>query len=76
MRDSNTKTNSHLKNAARPPESGGQHDRDGVEIVRGEVPKPHVYKVRLGTSPRATLSGRAALLSQEGVPRFLRATMQ
>ena len=26
--------------AQRPPESGGQHDRDEVEIVRGEVPKP------------------------------------
>src|SRR5678815_4443875 len=23
-----------------PPESGGQHDRDEVEIVRGVVPKP------------------------------------
>ena len=36
------------------------------EIVRGEVPKPHPYKVCLGTSARATLSGRAALLTQEG----------
>ena len=23
-----------------------------VEIVRGVVPKPHLYKVRLGTTPR------------------------
>jgi hypothetical protein len=50
-------------------ESGGQHDRDEVEIVRGEVPEPHDYRVCLGTSPRATLSGRAALLTQEGVAR-------
>jgi hypothetical protein len=35
-----------------PPESGGQHDRDEVAIVRGVVPKPHPYKVRLGTTPR------------------------
>jgi hypothetical protein len=41
-----------------------------VEIVRGEVPKPHLYKVCCGTSPRATLSGRAALLTQEGVARL------
>jgi RNA polymerase sigma-70 factor (ECF subfamily) len=58
-----------------PPESGGQHDRDEVEIVRGEVPNPHDCKASLGTSARATLSGRAALLTQEGVaflhyPRF------
>src|SRR5262245_13430098 len=57
--------------AARPPESGGQHDRDAVEIVRGEVPRPqHLYKVCLGTSPPAPLSRRAALLTQEGVPRL------
>jgi hypothetical protein len=39
-----------------PPESGGQHDRDVVVIVRGVVPKPHPYNVRLGTTPalRAT----------------------
>ena len=48
-------------------ESGGQHDRDKVEIVRGEVPEPHAYKVCLGTSSRATLTGRAALLTKEGV---------
>src|SRR4030095_16708337 len=56
----------HIKSsgeAQRPPESGGQHDRDEVEIVRGEVPKPPPYKVCLGTSSRATLSGRAALLT-------------
>src|SRR5215510_3202503 len=56
--------------AQRPPKSGGQHDRDEVEIVRGEVPKPPPYKVCLGTSPRAPLSGRAALLTQEGVARL------
>jgi len=38
-----------------------------LSSTRGEVPKPHDYKVCLGTSPRATLSGRAALLTQEGV---------
>src|SRR5215510_2396752 len=54
---------------ASPPESGGQHDRDEVEIVRGEVPEPHDYKVCFGTSPRATLAGRAALLTQEGVAK-------
>src|SRR5262245_13652722 len=59
-----------LGGALRPPESGGQHDRDEVEIVRGEVPEPHNDKVCLGTSPRATLSGRAALLTQEGVARL------
>jgi len=39
-----------------PPESGGQHNRDAVEIVREVVPKPHPYKVRFGTTPalRAT----------------------
>jgi hypothetical protein len=36
------------------------------EITRGVVPKPHPYKLCLGTTPRATLSGRAALLTQEG----------
>ena len=50
-----------------PPESGGQHDRDEGEIVRGLVPKPHPHGVCVGTSPRATLSGRAALLTQEGI---------
>jgi len=40
--------------ASCPPESGGPHDRDVVEIVRGVVPKPHPYKVRLGTTPRGT----------------------
>src|SRR3954470_13664141 len=33
-----------------PPESGGQHDRDAVEIMRGVVPKPHPYKVGFGTT--------------------------
>ena len=54
-----------------PPESGGQHDRDEGEIVRGLVPKPHPHGVCVGTSPRATLSGRAALLTQEGVALLL-----
>jgi hypothetical protein len=31
---------------------------------------PTAYRVSLGTSPRATLSGRAALLTQEGVARL------
>jgi len=57
--------------AQRPPESGGQHDRDEVDIVRGEASKPNDSKVCVGTSPRATLSGRAALLTQEGVARRL-----
>jgi error-prone DNA polymerase len=61
-------TKSSSRNAARPPESGGQRDRDEVEIARGEVPELHQHRVRLETSPRATLSGRAALLTQEGVP--------
>jgi hypothetical protein len=39
-------------------------------ISRAEVPKPHPYKVCWGTSPRATLLGRAALLTQEGVSRI------
>jgi len=56
--------------APRPPESGGQHDRDDVKIVREEVPEPHDYKVCSGTSPRATLLGRAALLTREGVARL------
>jgi hypothetical protein len=34
----------------------------------GVVPKPHGYKVCLGTTPRASLRARAALLTQEGVP--------
>jgi hypothetical protein len=55
--------------AQRPPESGGQRDRDAVEIARAGVPKPHPNGVWQGTSPRATLSGRAALLTQEGVAR-------
>jgi nitrite reductase/ring-hydroxylating ferredoxin subunit len=46
-----------LKQAARPPESGGQRDRDEVEITRGEVPKHHSHSVRLETSPRAVPSG-------------------
>jgi hypothetical protein len=33
-------------------------------MVRGEVRGPHPCKACLGTSPRATLSGRAALLTQ------------
>ena len=37
--------------------------------MRDEVPEPHAYKVCLGTFPRATLSGRAALLTQEGLDR-------
>jgi hypothetical protein len=41
-----------IREANCPPESGGQHDRDEVAIVRGVVPKPHPYKVRLGTTPR------------------------
>src|SRR5262245_44487030 len=48
----------------RPPESGGQHDRDEVEIVREEVPQTHRDRVCSGTSARATRSGRAALLSR------------
>ena len=68
----------HIKScsgdAQRPPESKGQHERDEVEIVRGEVPEPHDYKGRLGTSPRATLPGRAALLTQEGVAQLLNGT--
>ena len=49
------------------PESGGQRDRDEVEIAREEVPKPHSDKVWLGNLPSRDPSGRAALLTQEGV---------
>ena len=50
-----------------PPESGGQHDRDVVEIVRGVVPKPHLYPRSLRNHPsRDTLRDPAALLTQEG----------
>jgi ribose transport system substrate-binding protein len=61
-----------LSEVTRPPKLGGQRDRDAVEIARGEVPNPHPWKVCLGTSPRATLSGRAALLAQEGVPSWMK----
>jgi hypothetical protein len=49
-----------------PPESGGQHDRDVVEIVRGVVPEPHIF--RLGNHPSRHRKERddAALLTQEG----------
>jgi hypothetical protein len=36
-------------------------------IVRREVLEPPHCKICLGTSPSATLPGRAALLNQEGV---------
>ena len=57
-------TRLHARSGQRPPKLGGQHDRDEVEIVRGEVPRRHPYNVCLGTSARATLPGRAALLTQ------------
>jgi hypothetical protein len=41
-----------IREASCPPESGGQRDRDVVEIVRGVVPKPHLHRGRLGTTPR------------------------
>jgi hypothetical protein len=56
-----------FRGASRPPESGGQRDRDAVEIAREEVPKPHSDKVWFGNLPSRDPSGRAALLTQEGV---------
>jgi hypothetical protein len=56
-----------FRSASRPPESGGQRDRDAVEIAREEVPKPHPEKVWLGNLPSRDPSARAALLTQEGV---------
>jgi hypothetical protein len=38
-----------------------------VEIAREEVPKPHPDKVWFGNLPSRDPSGRAALLTQEGV---------
>jgi len=51
-----------------PPESGGQYDRDAVEIVRGVVPKRHCDKWFLWNHPsRDPLRDPAALLTQEGI---------
>jgi len=57
--------------ADRPPESGGQRDRD--EISRGVVPEPHSLGMhseifRLGNYPSRHRKERddAALLTQEG----------
>jgi hypothetical protein len=61
-----SRSNNFMK-ASRPPESGGQRDRDAVEIAREEVPKPHSDKVCVGNLPARDPSGRAALLTQEGV---------
>src|SRR6185436_10347741 len=61
-----------FRSASRPPESGGQRDRDAVEITREEVPKPHSDKVWFGNLPSRDPSGRAALLTQEGVERSAR----
>src|SRR5215471_10109733 len=40
-----------IEDGARPPETGGQRDRDEVEIARAEVPKPHPYTVCLRNHP-------------------------
>src|SRR4030095_11334568 len=64
-----------FKNASRPPESGGQRDRDAVEIAPEEVPKPHSDKVCFGNLPSRDPSGRAALLTQEGVAPFRKASL-
>src|SRR5688572_28956527 len=42
-----------------PPESGGQHDRDEVEIVRGVVPS-HTLECLPGNHPSRDTSCRAA----------------
>src|SRR4030095_4999398 len=42
-----------VQEASRPPESGGQRDRDVVEIAREEVPQPHSEKGRLLEPPLA-----------------------
>jgi len=56
-----------FRSASRPPESGGQRDRDVVEIAREEVPKLHSDQGSFGNLPSRAPSGRAALLTQEGV---------
>jgi hypothetical protein len=45
-----------------PPESGGQHDRDVVEIVRGVVP----ITICLGFGTTPARFARFPLLTQEG----------
>jgi hypothetical protein len=60
------------KSASRPPESGGQRDEAkrrsrGVESRERGLQSRILLKCSGGTSPRATTSGRAALLTQEGV---------
>jgi molybdate transport system substrate-binding protein len=50
-----------------PPESGGQHDRDEVEIVRGVVPKPPICRTFPLEPPRRFAP---PLLTQEGNCRF------
>ena len=61
--------------ASRPPESGGQRDETERRRPRSRNHARGGFRSRTlagfanGTSPRATPSGRAALLTQEGVAR-------
>jgi len=63
-----------MRALSRPPESGGQRNLDCVSIASAEVPEPNFYSASFGTSARAA-SGRAALLTQEGVADNLRSSL-
>ena len=55
-----------------PPESGGQHDRGEVEIVRGVVPKPQICRTFPLEPTRRPSPDGPPFLAQEGNcrPRF------
>jgi hypothetical protein len=58
-----------ISSASRPPESGGQRDETKSTSRERAFPSRIAVVFSKGTSPRATPSGRAALLTQEGVAR-------
>jgi hypothetical protein len=55
------------RNASRPPESGGQRNETQSKLRERGFPSRMLAGGSWGTSPRATLAGRAAVLTQEGV---------